>query len=188
MLKSAYGSLKRNWMFVWSWSGGGLVAKSCLILATPWTVAKSLLCPWDFPGKNTGLSCHLLLQGIFPTQELNPRSPALEADSLLTELPGLEMPFSKYWLMMKGKIVILWQRDLADTTLTKWITSNKIYYQHTIPADIMHWEGTSPLCFTSPIPHILSVNINWGRSWLTTLCILIFSPSNLILTTCLLMV
>ena len=150
MLKSAYGSLKRNWMFVWSWSGGGLVAKSCLVLATPWTVAKSLLCPWDFPGKNTGLSCHLLLQGIFPTQELNPRSPALEADSLLTELPGLEMPFSKYWLMMKGKIVILWQRDLADTTLTKWITSNKIYYQHTIPADIMHWEGTSPLCFTSP--------------------------------------
>ena len=30
-----------------------------------------LLCPWDFPGKNTGVGCHFLLQGIFPTQELN---------------------------------------------------------------------------------------------------------------------
>ena len=28
-----------------------------------------LLCPWDFPGKNTGVGCHFLLQGIFPTQD-----------------------------------------------------------------------------------------------------------------------
>ena len=27
-----------------------------------------LLHPWDFPSKNTGVSCHFLLQGIFPTQ------------------------------------------------------------------------------------------------------------------------
>ena len=27
----------------------------------------------DSPGKNTGEGCHFLLQGIFPTQELNPR-------------------------------------------------------------------------------------------------------------------
>ena len=26
-----------------------------------------LLCPWNFPGKNTGVGCHFLLQGIFPT-------------------------------------------------------------------------------------------------------------------------
>ena len=30
-----------------------------------------LLCPWDSPGMNTGVGCHALLQGIFPTQELN---------------------------------------------------------------------------------------------------------------------
>ena len=28
--------------------------------------------PWDFPGKNTGVGCHFLLQGIFLTQGLNP--------------------------------------------------------------------------------------------------------------------
>ena len=27
------------------------------------------LCLWDSPGKNTGVVCHFLLQGIFPTQE-----------------------------------------------------------------------------------------------------------------------
>ena len=26
---------------------------------------------WDFPGKNTGVGCHFLLQGIFPTQGSN---------------------------------------------------------------------------------------------------------------------
>src|SRR5574340_703790 len=30
-------------------------------------------CPWDSPGKNTGVSCHFLLQGIFPIQGSNPR-------------------------------------------------------------------------------------------------------------------
>ena len=27
-----------------------------------------LLCPWDSPGKNTGVGCHALLQEFFPTQ------------------------------------------------------------------------------------------------------------------------
>ena len=31
-----------------------------------------LLCPWDSPGKNTGMGCHTLLQEIFLTQGLNP--------------------------------------------------------------------------------------------------------------------
>ena len=29
-----------------------------------------LLCPWDFPGKNTGVGCHFLLQEVFLTQEM----------------------------------------------------------------------------------------------------------------------
>ena len=33
-----------------------------------------LLCSWDFPGKNTGVGCHCLLQGIFLTQGSNPGS------------------------------------------------------------------------------------------------------------------
>ena len=29
------------------------------------------VCPWDFPGKNTGVGCHGFLQGIFPIQGSN---------------------------------------------------------------------------------------------------------------------
>ena len=48
------------------------VSRSVVSFATPWTVAPRLLCPWDFPGKNTGVGCHFLLQGIFPTRGSNP--------------------------------------------------------------------------------------------------------------------
>ena len=34
-----------------------------------------LLCPWDSPGKSTGVSCQSLLQGIFPNQRSNPGLP-----------------------------------------------------------------------------------------------------------------
>ena len=42
------------------------------LLVTPRTVAGTrLLRPWDFLGKSTGVGCHFLLQGIFPTQGSN---------------------------------------------------------------------------------------------------------------------
>ena len=41
-----------------------------------------LLCPWNFPGKNTGVTCHFLLQGIFPTQGSNPHLLYWQVDSL----------------------------------------------------------------------------------------------------------
>ena len=36
---------------------------------TPWNARR--FHPWNFPGKNTGMGCHFLPQGIFPTQELD---------------------------------------------------------------------------------------------------------------------
>ena len=57
----------------------------------PWTVPTSLLCPWNFPGNNTGVGCHFLLQGISPTQRLNPHLLSLlhwQADSLSLLPPG----------------------------------------------------------------------------------------------------
>ena len=47
-----------------------------------------LLYAWDFPDKSTGVSCHVLLQGIFLTQGLNPLSPALAGRFLTTAPPG----------------------------------------------------------------------------------------------------
>ena len=43
-------------------------APSCQTLFSLCAIAARLLCPWDFSGKNTGVGCHFLLQGVFPTQ------------------------------------------------------------------------------------------------------------------------
>ena len=61
-----------------SWERKG--TKSCLTLEIPWTEAGRLLCPWDSPGKNTGMGCHFLFQDIFPNPGIKPTPPALQAD------------------------------------------------------------------------------------------------------------
>ena len=51
-----------------------------------------LPCPWDFPGKNTGVGCRFLLQGIFPTQGSNShllRLPHQQADPLALRHLGI---------------------------------------------------------------------------------------------------
>ena len=45
---------------------------SCIRFSpTPWIVACQASLYMEFPGKNTGLGCHSLLQGIFPAQKSN---------------------------------------------------------------------------------------------------------------------
>ena len=62
-------------LFLDGWMERQVCAKSLSVSdsLTPWTVAHRLLRPRDPPGKHTGVGCHALLQGIFPTQELNAR-------------------------------------------------------------------------------------------------------------------
>ena len=54
------------------------------LFATLWTV----LCAWDSPGKNTGVGCYFLLQGIFSIAGLNPRLLHWQVDSLLLSHQG----------------------------------------------------------------------------------------------------
>jgi len=47
---------------------------SCVrLFVTAWTLAHQTPCPWGSPGNNTEMVCPVLLQGIFPTQGLNPQ-------------------------------------------------------------------------------------------------------------------
>jgi len=53
---------------MWKWKYQSVMSESL----QPYGLQPArLLCPWNFPGKNTGVSCHFLLQGIFLTQGLN---------------------------------------------------------------------------------------------------------------------
>ena len=55
------------------------------------------LWPRDFPGKNTGVGCHFLLQGIFPTQGSNPCLLCIAGGFFTTEASG--KPQSPYLRM-----------------------------------------------------------------------------------------
>ena len=48
-----------------------LLTQSCPTLRPHGLQPARLLCPWDSPGKNTGVGGHSLLQGIFPTRVSN---------------------------------------------------------------------------------------------------------------------
>ena len=56
-----------------AYAWGVLSCCSCVwLFATPWTVALQAPLSMDSPGKNTGVGCHALLQGIFLTQGSKP--------------------------------------------------------------------------------------------------------------------
>ena len=60
-----------------------------------------LLCPWDSPGKNTGVGCHFLLQGIFPDPGIEPvslMSPALAIGFFTTSATWDGLPFPNNYL------------------------------------------------------------------------------------------
>ena len=76
---------------------------SCLTLRPHGLKPARLLCPWDSPGKNAGVGCHALLQGIFPAQESNPcllPLPHWLAGSLQLALP--EKPQNHLWYQLKN--------------------------------------------------------------------------------------
>ena len=64
-----------------------LVAKSCLTLLRPHGLEPArFLCPWDFPGKNTGVG-YFPSSGNLPNTGTEPTSPALASGFFTTELP-----------------------------------------------------------------------------------------------------
>ena len=75
------------------------------LFATPQTVAPRLLCPWDFPGKNTGVGSHSPSPGDLPNPGIDLTSPALQADSLPLAPPG-KLTFSRTISFLKEVIYL----------------------------------------------------------------------------------
>ena len=72
-----------------------------------------LLCPWDCPGKNTGVGCHCLLQGIF-----KPTSPAWQADS--SPLSHPEVHVSTYTYVWKKRHSSPWENHKIVLHTPDW--------------------------------------------------------------------
>ena len=70
------------------YDGSGLVPKSCLTLATPWAITHQAPLSMRFSRQEYLTGLPFPLPGDLPDPRTEPRTPALQADSLPTELPG----------------------------------------------------------------------------------------------------
>ena len=91
-----------------------------------------LLCPWNSPGKNTGVSSYSLLQGIFPAQGSNLGLLALQADSNVAKLTSRKLSnFRSLWRCMRmPSIRSTSSPDLSITlkSLSHWSENKEEYF------------------------------------------------------------
>ena len=143
-----------------------LVAKLCPSLLQP-----TLLCPWDFPGKDTKLCCHFLLQGIFLTQVSNLHLLHWQVDSL--PLSHQERP----WFYWEWDWDPLWELILfvlflvANSCLTFW-TPWTVAHQASLSMGFPRHEYWSGFPFPSledlPDPGIKPVSSALAGGFFTT--------------------
>ena len=106
-----------------------------------------LLCPWDFPGKNTGVDCHCLLHGIFLTPGIeltSPAAPALAVDSLPQAI----------W-----EVLILGRPNQVSPSL-------KVRRSHT-PDSPSGLEESEKLCCGPPLERLGGEDLRAALSWLS---------------------
>ena len=112
--------------------GGGLVAKSCPTLATPWTVVYQAPLSMEFSRQEYWSRLLFPSPGDLPNPGIKPGSPALQEDSLPTELWG--KPFSRGssqprdWTQVShtaSRFLTTWATREARLLCTKLLTYNK---------------------------------------------------------------
>ena len=86
--------------------------------------------PWNSPGQNTGVGSLFLLQGIFPTQELNPG--LLHCTQILYQLSHKGSPRILEWVAYPFSSRSSWPRNqtrvswIAEGFFTNWATRDSL--------------------------------------------------------------
>ena len=122
-----------------------------------------LLRPWDFPGKNTGVSCHFLLHGIFPIQGSNLHLQCLvhfQADSLpLSHLGNPEISvlgakgvFGRWAIAQKIEGAKQIRIELLSSPLNSAVVPNPALWL------------TNPTRKSSPFHILAASHYSWGLS------------------------
>ena len=116
------------------------------LFATPWTVATRLLSPWNFPGKSTGMGCHFLLQGIFPTQGLNQGLPHCRQThyhlSHQGSLSYVNVVFMKWYLMII--LLFISQTKCLGYSIFSFLFSHKVMSNSLWPHELPHSRFPCP--------------------------------------------
>ena len=85
---------------------------------TPWTVARQVPLSMGFSRQECWSGLPFLSPGDLPHWRIKPRSPALQADSLLTELHWICLNTSKIWGVISVYAGKFLYRDLSDSLKT----------------------------------------------------------------------
>ena len=117
-----------------------------------------LLCPWNSPGKNTGVGCHSLLQGIVQTQGWNPS--LLHCRQILYHLTHEGSPSRQetrdFWRMRKiGSIIAsLWRWSQGMLAVSRsWdkpLANNEQGNVNLSPMTMWNWIWILPTTWMSP--------------------------------------
>ena len=142
-----------------------------------------LLRPWDFPGKNTGVGCHFLLQGIFPTQGLNPDLPHCRQilDYLSHQGSPISIPLSSVQSLSRVRLfatprMAAHQASLSITS--SWSSLRLTPIESVMPSS--HLIVCHPLLLLPPIPPSIRLFSNestlcmrWPTYWSFSFSIII---------------
>ena len=138
-----------EWIGLQSFASSSICAQSCSTLCNPMDCSPPVGCPYDFPCKNTEVSCHFLLQGIFPTQELNLRLLCWQADSLaLRQLgsPVFTWTLANWLPLLQASQQLVAEKRLPQPEETEksfqefFKTRSTQFYATGINKLIFHWE------------------------------------------------
>ena len=109
----------------------GKPLQSCLTVCDPIDCKPTrFLCPWDSPGKKTGVGCHFPLQEIFLAQGLNPCLLHWQADSFPRSHLG-----SPFWIPIQAIIGLdplltgcpVRRRSSTETHLCLWCPGSRLH-------------------------------------------------------------
>ena len=110
------------------------VAQLCPTLCPPCTIAARLLCPWDFPGKDTGVGCYLA----FPSLNLDTQ---IDTSDVHTQSKTLVITQCLSATREKG-----FQKKSALLTFGPW----NVCFQHCVRSGIFIFKPSSQFFFFLP--------------------------------------
>ena len=123
------------------------------LFATPWTVAhQAPLLPWNYPGKNTGVGYHFLLQGTFLTEGLN--------SHLLCLQTGV------WWVLIHLSGVLIGRQPYKDKDTRRRPCEDRGRDESDKPRDARSCQSSPELTENSDSPSESSAGTKLPNSWL----------------------
>ena len=123
-------------------------------------------CPWNFPGKSTGVSCHFLLQVNFPTRGSNPRLPHGRQTLYPLSHQGSPVPNE----IVKNKNLYVWLQNVSVESERRGGEGRR---------DTPCWLTR----LTSGSPSI-SITFGWRLHWIITFLGYIITSLHMLISQC----